>query len=57
MDKSGFAADLQWSGIVAIRRHSDLPCNTGRSEHSLGAGVHEGIERGLLRPIWPLSAH
>jgi hypothetical protein len=57
MDKSGFAANLQRSGLIAIRRHSDLPCNTGRSKHSLSAGVHESMERSFLRPLWPLCAY
>jgi len=33
---------------MPVRRHSDLPCDTGRSKHSLSAGVHKGVERSLL---------
>jgi hypothetical protein len=56
MDKSRFTADLQRSGVITIRRHSDLPCDTWRSKHSLGTGVHESMERSLLGPLRPLSA-
>jgi hypothetical protein len=57
MDEPRFAAHLQRSGIMPVRRHSDLPCDTGCSKHSLSAGVHKGVERSLLGSFWPLRAY
>lgn len=57
MDKSRFAAHLERSGMITVRCHSDLSCYAGRSKHSLGTGVHEGMERSLLGSLWPLSAY
>jgi hypothetical protein len=57
MDEPLLAADLQRSGMIPVRSHSNLSCYAGRSKHTLSAGVHQGKERGLLGSLWPLSAY